>query len=160
MRRMSDRRRAELANAGVVTISTLTSSTRRSTAHRTAPLRSRYTPAVPDGVRAALKERSGGWCEIVVPGCLGAATDPAHRIKRGMGGRKGAARKASNQLANLLYACRRCHEECHRHPAWAYERGWMLREGQTPSRVPVLYRGRWALLDDAGGVRHVEPGAT
>lgn len=124
-----------------------------------APAKRLPTPAVPVDVRDALRVRSAGWCEIAVPGCYGQATDPAHRVKQGMGGRKGAAKKANDRLSNVLHACRWCHDACHRAPAEAYRWGWMLREGQVPSQEPVLYRGRLVFLDDAGGVHDYEAGA-
>ncbi|MFY1686434.1 hypothetical protein [Plantactinospora sp. WMMB782] len=121
--------------------------------------RARYVPAVPVNVKVALAVRSGGRCEIAIPGCTGTATDPAHRLKRGMGGRKGAAKAAADRLSGLMHACRRCHSHTHANPAEAYSAGWMLREGQEPTQVSVLYRGRMVWLDDAGQVHDYSAGA-
>jgi hypothetical protein len=90
-------------------------------------------------------------CEITTVGCLGVATDLAHRKKVGAGGRKGAAARAHHVLSNALAACRGCHKSCHAAPAGAYWRGWMLREHQDPQTTPCLYRGLWVVLDDQGG---------
>ena len=120
------------------------------TARKAAP--KRHTASrVPAKVRAALKLRSGGLCEIAAPGCTDIATDDSHRIKNGMGGRKGAAAVRHHVLSNLLHACRGCHAGAlHAAPAAAYWRGWMLREHEDPRTVPCLYRGIWVLLTDDG----------
>lgn len=117
-------------------------------------LPARPEPAVPPKVRAALRARSGGVCEIQLPGCTGTAVDPSHRKKVGAGGRHGEAKVAHDVLSNLLDACRADHDELHRRPAWAKHpsRGWMLDEGQDPVRVPVLYRGVLSWLADDGSV--------
>lgn len=119
-----------------------------------------YRPAVPARVLAVLKERSGGVCEIGLPGCAYTATDPAHRIKQGMGGRKGVTKKAHDVPSNVLHLCRWCHTICHQQPNLAYRRGWMLREHQTPIAEPVLYRGQLRWLADDGTLSTTAPPAT
>ena len=116
----------------------------------------RPTVVVPPKVRAALRERSDGMCEIAAPGCTGVATDFAHRKKVGAGGRKGAAARAHHVLANALASCRSCHANCHAAPAAAYWRGWMLRENDNPTTMPVLYRGCWPLLSNDGAVTRTD----
>jgi 5-methylcytosine-specific restriction protein A len=112
----------------------------------------RRSSGIPAAVRAALKQRSGGECEIRAAGCDIRAVDPSHRITTGMGGRHGKAAATHHVLANLLHTCRGCHEQhVHRTPAVAYWHGWALREGEDPTAVPVLYRGCWVLLDNQGG---------
>jgi hypothetical protein len=114
----------------------------------------RRPSGIPAKVRAALKERSGGVCEIQAPGCNGRAVDPSHRIKTGSGGRHGEAAVRHHVLSNLLHACRGCHHgQIHAYPADAYWRGWMLREHEDPTAVPVLRRGLWVLLADDGSIR-------
>lgn len=113
--------------------------------------RSRGKPSVPATVREILQERSGGACEIALPGCSGQGTDPAHRKGVKAGGRHGATRESHNQPSNVLWACRGCHDWCHHRPAEAYDLGLMLREHQDPAVEPVQYRSAgWVLLDDAG----------
>lgn len=120
--------------------------------HHTAAPKRRST-IIPRSVRAGLARRSGGVCEVAQPGCTGAATDLSHRIRVGMGGRHGAAALAHHVLSNMLHACRWCHgQRLHANPREAYAAGWMLREGQTPARHRVLYRGSWRWLDDQGAV--------
>lgn len=102
-------------------------------------------------VRRELAARSGGVCEIGAPGCTGQATEAAHRVKRGMGGRKGAALTGHDVLSNLLHVDHHCHHQlCHANPAAAYAAGWMLREHEHPATTPALYRGVWVLLHDDG----------
>jgi hypothetical protein len=123
-----------------------------SAARKTAPKRRTPSP-IPAKVRAALKLRSGGLCEIAAAGCTETATDASHRIKIGMGGRKGSAGARHHVLSNLLHACRGCHSGAlHAAPAAAYWRGWMLREHEDPRTVPCLYRGLWVLLADDGSL--------
>lgn len=115
-------------------------------------LATRSRPAVPDDVRAVLIERSGGWCEIALPGCLGRGTEPSHRITVKAGGRKGAAAKLHNRPSNALWSCRRCHDWCHASPQLAYEDGLMLREHHDPRQEPVVRRGELVYLCDDGRV--------
>lgn len=154
---MSAKKRAALAAAGVANpLSTLAGAPRKPMMRTAAAVkRGRYTPAVPKDTSAALTKRSGGRCEIALSGCTGVATDPAHRLKQGMGGRKGAAKVAADRLSDLMHSCRHCHSHGHANPAEAYRLGLMLREGQVPTQVPVQYRGRMVWLDDAGNVREL-----
>lgn len=112
----------------------------------------RRTMAVAVKVKVALALRSGSRCEMALHGCTVTATDPAHRIKQGMGGRQGAAKDLHDVLSNVLHACRTCHSWTHARPAEAYELGLMLREHQTPTREPVVYRGELSYLTDDGQV--------
>lgn len=122
---------------------------------RQAPIaKKRPRPKLTAAQKRPLAERSGGYCEIRKTGwCHGAATDVAHRIAEGMGGRHGAAAEANDRLSAVLHACRSCHEWCHRNVAAAEEQGWMLRNGDNPLLKRVYYAGRgWCHLDDDGGV--------
>lgn len=112
--------------------------------------------AVPKDVTAAIAGRSGGWCEMQLNGCLGQATDACHRIKRGMGGRHGAAEAESSRLSDVIHGCRVCHQWTHARPTESYEMGLMLHEGQDPAMEPVLYRNEVKYLDDFGGVHDFE----
>lgn len=115
-----------------------------------------YVPAIPDEQRAALTQRSGGWCEMALPGCARIAIDPAHRISRKAGGRKGEAKRRHDQLSNVLHACRQCHTWSTSRPAESYELGLALREHQIPEQEPVVRRGELVYLDNAGGVHDFE----
>jgi hypothetical protein len=112
----------------------------RSPIARRAPLKSRVKPAVPAEVLKALAARSDGFCEAQLPGCLGTATDPCHRVGRAQGG--------PDTLANCWWGCRRCHEWAHARPAEAYDLGLMLKSWQIPELEPMAYRDRWVLLGE------------
>lgn len=105
------------------------------------------TPSMSPAEKAAkdtVKARSGGVCEIQVPGrCTGRARDFSHRIREGQGG--------PWSPTNGLHACRACHEWTHRWPIAARVKRWALK---TTDRLdkPVLYRGAWALLGEDGSV--------
>lgn len=114
-------------------------------------------PAIPAKIRAGLKARSGGVCEIGQQGCTLHAAEASHRVRTGMGGRKGAALEAHHVLSNILHSCRACHSRAHSRPDEAYSAGWMLREHQNPLTERCLYRGAWRWLDDAGRVLDTNP---
>ncbi len=115
----------------------------------------RWQPAVPADTSAALTVRSGNWCELTLPGCLGKATDPSHRITTKTGGRHGDAKADHDRLSDVMHACRACHQWIGHHPAAALVMGLVLREGDDPATSPVLYRGRRALLGDDGLVDYL-----
>lgn len=119
--------------------------------------RPRVQPAVPAIVLLALTIRSGGLCEMALPGCTRQATDPAHRAARGMGGRRGKSKTAHDVLSNLTHACRRCHSIATAEPAWAYSVGLALPMGSDPNAEPVLYRGARHWLSDDGLVFATNP---
>jgi hypothetical protein len=122
---------------------------------RTPMPRDKYKPAVPVDVRAQLVERSGGLCEIRLPGCHGRGLDPAHRITQKAGGRHGAARLRHDRLSNVIFSCRSCHDWCEDNNTWAHDLGLVLREWQDPTAEPAfLYRyGRTpSYLTDDGRV--------
>lgn len=121
--------------------------------------RYRPQPAVPADVRKTVADRSGGWCEIQLPGCLGEALHVHHRITTKFGGRHGAAKVEHDRLSDLLHACWLCHHVVTSPPASlpVYDLGLCLKESQIPTQVPVLlYRGRAVFLDDAGEVHEFE----
>ncbi len=119
---------------------------------RTASKPKRRPAGIPLQVRTGLKARSGGMCEIAAPGCDGRATDASHRLGVKMGGRQGTAAARHHVLSQLLHSCRGCHELLHSAPAAAYWQGWMLRENEDPTAVPVLYRGQWVRLTNDGSI--------
>lgn len=115
------------------------------------PTRARRPKKEPgeDKVRAALRERSGGWCEVAIPGvCLGRATNYQHRINR--------SQQGAYVLSAALDCCGSgttgCHGAIHAGPARAYRNGWSVRSWDDPLTKPVLYRGRMVLLDNEGTI--------
>jgi hypothetical protein len=124
---------------------------------RTARPKPHRSAGIPPQVRAALKARSGGECEIRAPGCDIRATEASHRKPTGMGGRRGTAAVRHHVLSNLLHACSGCHHvHVHGYPGHAYWQGWALRENDDPTVMPVLYRGCWSLLANDGTVTRTD----
>lgn len=126
--------------------------TRSKPLKRTAMKPYRWKPAVPAEVREQLVARSGGWCELRLPGCLGGATDPSHRKTQKAGGRHGAAKVEHDQLSDVMDACRACHRWVHARVREAREMGLMLEEWQNPEDEFVVYRGKLSYLTNDGRV--------
>lgn len=75
-------------------------------------------------VRKAVRARSTGWCEAMIPGvCNGRARHMHHIRRRGQGG--------AHVAENLLHLCTLgergagCHAYIHAHPAWSIEHGYL-----------------------------------
>lgn len=93
-------------------------------------------------VRDRAKDFNAEWatCEIMAT-CQGVAAEAAHhRRPRGAGGSR---RLETNQAANALATCSRCHEYVESNRDTARRYGWLLLQSETPSEVPVLRRGKW-----------------
>jgi hypothetical protein len=95
--------------------------------------------------------RSGGWCEIRLPGCFGRALDWHHRQNRTQGGLW--------QASNGIHGCRFCHEQITntRGNRALYEfYGWIVPSRVVPAGVKTLihcrYGHTWVFLDDQGDV--------
>lgn len=101
-------------------------------------------------LRAALLARSGGTCEMQLPGCQGQAVDPCHRIGTGMGGTHGEAVALSDRLSNVVHGCRSCHDWTHAHPLMSMAYGLMLPRQYDPLLEPVLLRYGVVFLADDG----------
>lgn len=57
-----------------------------------------------------------------------------------------------DRACNLLHLCSTCHlRMVEMWRAKSYKNGWLVHQWQEPSDVPVILRGQWWLLDDAGG---------
>jgi hypothetical protein len=125
-------------------------------------LTTRPRATVPADKRAALAKRSGGVCEIQLPGlpgrpgCTWWATDACHRRTQGMGGRFGEAKEEIDQLSDVLAGCRTCHRHTHDQPAEAMDDGLRLKDCMDPLAEPVLYRGELSYLTDDGRVLSYE----
>lgn len=100
--------------------------------------------------RAIVRQRSGGQCEMAVPGvCQGRAAGVHHRVKRSQGG--------AWSPSNLIDACGSgttgCHGWAESHPSQAHEEGLSLLRGDDPQEVSahirwVNERSWWFLLED------------
>lgn len=98
--------------------------------------------------RELVYARSGGWCEIALPGCTRTATEWHHRLNRSHGGRW--------EASNGLHLCSRCHlavtntdgnrQECE-------DNGWVVsdRSGRAPITVPVRHAVHGLVLLDNSG---------
>jgi hypothetical protein len=102
-----------------------------------------------------ISHRSHGMCELDF---CGPADHYHHRAPRGRGG---TSLEWVNGPANALHVAARCHDRIEANRREAYANGWLVRRNGslTAAEVPVLYRGRWVLLDDRGGVTPIEGGA-
>lgn len=137
MRLMSDRRRAELAEAGI----THPTSTLVSKRAPEKPKRQAYT-GPKKSVTELVDDRSGGLCEWT--DCGQPQTERHHRLNRKNGGRHGEAKERVNGTAWLLGACRVHHAFVtspygHRLKV-ARDRGWLLHENEDATQVPVWTR--------------------
>lgn len=107
---------------------------------------------IPAANRAMVERRSGGICES----CGAApATDVHHRQYLSRGG--------THDVHNLIDLCGGAsglaggnHSGCHGRAHKDGEReGLAIGRGYRSELIPVLYRGRWAVLDDVGGVEFI-----
>lgn len=105
----------------------------------------------PDSAKRVISARSMGSCELDF---CGPAQHYHHRAPRQRGGTRLVW---VNSPANGLHLAPRCHDRIEARRTEAYVNGWLVRRnGAKPAAVvPVLYRGRWVLLDDTGGIRPI-----
>lgn len=98
--------------------------------------------------------------------CVARATHPGkaklgeqihHRKPRRMGG---TTQAAINAPGNLIWLCRDCHEWIESNRLAAVKAGWLVPGNEEPVKTPLLYLGRWTLLDDGGGVNPYPPEVT
>lgn len=86
---------------------------------------------IPADVRAAVRLRSRGWCEVGLDGCGRVATGQHHRLKR---------RARVHTAENLLDICPNCHTASpaaiHRNVAWSIEVGLLLNSWELPPTEP------------------------
>ncbi|MGE2733807.1 HNH endonuclease [Mycolicibacterium vaccae] len=99
----------------------------------------------PPPVVEIVDERAGGRCERC--GEIASDLQNHHRRPRGSGGSR---RPDTNVASNAGRLCGLCHRTVESYRAKAYDEGWLVRQSQSPMATPVLYRGRWVLLDDLG----------
>lgn len=98
-----------------------------------------------ESVRELIKLRAAGRCEICGSRVLGGHIH--HRQPRGMGGSRKDESKGS--AANGLYIHPGCHVTVEMSRSRALDQGWLMKQGQEPTEVPVrLWDGWWLLADD------------
>jgi hypothetical protein len=120
--------------------------------------RSRYT-GPKKSVIELIDKRSGKRCEW--PGCHQPATERHHRLNRKSGGRHGEAHERVNGPAWLLSVCHTHHMALPRRRKIAERMGWLLREHQDATQVPVQTRhdAEPVWLDNSGRWHRYEEGA-
>lgn len=82
-----------------------------------------------DALWPELRRRSGGRCEIAVPGiCEGPGYERCHRQRR---------RESNGTAANVMLGCRSCHKftEQPEHRALCLRHGFILEHWQDPDEV-------------------------
>lgn len=102
--------------------------------------------------RAEIVVRDGGRCVRGGDLIQGYDYSVQHRVARGMGGSRHAARACA-----LILLCGSATTGCHgwveAHPAEARELGYRVPAGTDPAMWPVLFHGQdWCLLTDDGWV--------
>lgn len=112
--------------------------------------------AIPVASKRIVDERDAGRC-VRCGRFVGDWKSRHHRVSKGAGGSK---REWINSPSNLITLCGSGTTGCH---GWVTENttrarefgGWCLnRNGlDDPRTFPVLYLGRWVLLDDDGRIR-------
>lgn len=110
----------------------------------------KYDPAKKP-VTDTVKARAGDdlLCEAQIPGvCFGRGGNYHHRLNRSQGG----VYTPSAALWLCGSGTTGCHGWITNNPEVARENGWSVKSTDNPVDVPVLYRGRWVLLDDEGGI--------
>jgi hypothetical protein len=115
--------------------------------------RKRLEGDMPKGkAQRIVRTRSGGWCELRIPGhCLGRGAQFAHRKPEGQGGEY----VPSNGLRLCgLGNVNGCHGYQENNRVEAREKGWLVGSNDDHRKRPVWmwYRGEWGewLLDDKG----------
>ncbi|MFE7799056.1 hypothetical protein [Nocardia sp. NPDC057440] len=142
-----------------MTIQRRPSNIAREFVRRAVPKKQPQTPkpnpdGFPEPVKHIIRARSGGICEL---DSCGVAQVIHHRRPRGVGG---TSLGWVNHAANALHLADACHLRIELHRTEAYCNGWLVSQlgDKQSADVPVLYRGRWVLLDDRGGITPIEGG--
>ncbi len=79
--------------------------------------------AKPEYEKKALLARCNSLCEARTRACSGRGNQAHHVLRRSQGG--------SNDLGNLLWVCRGCHDFIHKHIEQAYKQGWLKKSGKA-----------------------------
>ncbi|QRY51819.1 hypothetical protein [Mycolicibacterium septicum] len=99
--------------------------------------------------RQLINERADFVCEL----CGAAPVEQHHhRRARGSGGSKDPM---TNTPANAFAICAADHARIESYRTEALDKGWLVRQGKNPSEIPILYRGRYALLSVDGSIEYL-----
>lgn len=105
-------------------------------------------------VRELIRQRANETCERC--GELHSDMQAHHRRPRGAGGSR---KKDTNTASNGLWLCGACHRFVESYRSVAFEKGWLVRQSQSPLATPVMYRGQLSLLCNEGFVYRIPAGA-
>lgn len=107
------------------------------------------TTTRPPSVRAAVIARSGGYCELMAPGCQYNSIGLKCRIP-------GTAAADADSPAVVYDRCRACDISLEALDLPITRAlGYIIDDGQDPAAIPFFWRqSRWMLLDSAGGTQH------
>jgi hypothetical protein len=100
-------------------------------------------------VRALVMERDNQCCQACGAGITGRPYSIQHRDARGMGG---TSNPAANSPSNLVLVCGSattpgsCHLACEQRDPEMHSRGFWLKRGEDPERVPVMIAGPGYLI--------------
>lgn len=108
-------------------------------------------------LRRLLPVRSGGLCEVGVPGvCTGRAQVCSHRKRRSQSRKRDQPDEPAEMwsAANCMAGCLACERHLTDYGATPTVRasGWTVPRGKDPRRVPVLRRGVRVWLTEGGGM--------
>jgi 5-methylcytosine-specific restriction protein A len=108
------------------------------------------TAEFPPTVLSVVHARSDWWCEM----CGRArAVEHHHRRPRGMGSTN---QPDTTTASACLHVCRPCHRLAETERNLAMTCGWLVSQYDTPTDVPVVYRGEPVRLDDLGNLQPVQ----
>src|SRR5699024_12283126 len=100
---------------------------------------------MPPELVEAVRYRADNMCEVMNPdaGCTGRHEETHHRKMRSQQGK--------HTRENCVAACNACHGYIHRHPAIAYEKGWLVQRVKDPTNIPIRRPGDLSNLQRDGG---------
>ena len=102
--------------------------------------------------REVIKTRAANRCELCGSRLIGGHIH--HRQPRGMGGSRHNVAKGSP--ANGLWIHPGCHMTIEMSRSQALENGWLVRQSDDPTQVPVRLWDFWWLLADDGTMTKVD----
>lgn len=106
----------------------------------------RKADPVTEEVRAIVRARSGGVCEL----CGEAPVQHFHHRQ--------LRRSGDHTPRNIVGLCNLDHQRVHGHVRWALDTGWVVSQYDDPALREVLYRGRdWLWLGVDGSMQHRPP---
>jgi 5-methylcytosine-specific restriction protein A len=100
-----------------------------------------------EDVRKIIRERAKDRCELC--GSLALYSQIHHRRPRGMGGSKDPL---AGSAANGILVHPACHARIESDRLKSYENGWLVKQEQDPSHVPIKRYFGWVMLATDGSM--------